>query len=223
LAEVARVLLIQYRRRSLVALALMVAQAFFYNAIFFTYALVLSRFYGVPDDRVALYIFPFALGNVLGPFLLGPLFDTVGRRRMIAATYVLSGLALALTAWAFVAGWLDARSQALCWSGVFFLASAAASSAYLTVSEIFPLEMRALAIAVFYAVGTGVGGVVAPVLLGLLIQTGSRLAVATGWGIGATMMLLAGALALAFGVDAERKSLEDVAGPMALRPPSNGA
>jgi len=223
LVEVARVLLIQYRRRSLVALGLMVAQAFFYNAIFFTYALVLSRFYGVPDDRVALYIFPFALGNVLGPFLLGPLFDSVGRRRMIATTYILSGLALALTGWAFVAGWLDARSQALCWSAVFFLASAAASSAYLTVSEVFPLEMRALAIAVFYAVGTGVGGVMAPILLGLLIQTGSRLAVATGWGIAAIMMLLAGALALAFGVDAERKSLEDVAGVMSLRPNNNGA
>jgi MFS family permease len=223
MAEVTRVLLVQYRRRSLVALALMVAQAFFYNAIFFTYALVLSRFYGVPDDRVALYIFPFALGNVLGPFLLGPLFDSVGRRRMIAATYILSGLALAFTGWAFVAGLLDARSQALCWSAVFFLASAAASSAYLTVSEVFPLEMRALAIAVFYAVGTGVGGVVAPVLLGLLIQTGSRLAVATGWGIGAIMMLLAGASALAFGVDAERKSLEDVAGPMSLRPHDNRA
>lgn len=216
LAEVARALLIEYRRRSLVALALMVAQAFFYNAIFFTYALVLSRFYGVPDDRVALYIFPFALGNVLGPFLLGPLFDSVGRRRMIAATYILSGLALALTGWAFVAGWLDARSQALCWSGVFFLASAAASSAYLTVSEVFPLEMRALAIAVFYAVGTGVGGVVAPILLGFLIQTGSRVAVASGWAIGAALMVVAGALSLAFGVDAERRSLEDIARPMGL-------
>jgi MFS family permease len=216
LAEVARALLIEYRRRSLVALALMVAQAFFYNAIFFTYALVLSRFYGVPDDRVALYIFPFALGNVLGPFLLGPLFDSVGRRRMIAATYILSGLALALTGWAFVAGWLDARSQALCWSGVFFLASAAASSAYLTVSEVFPLEMRALAIAVFYAVGTGIGGVLAPILLGFLIQTGSRVAVASGWAIGAALMVVAGALALAFGVDAERRSLEDIARPMGL-------
>jgi len=216
LGEVARVLLIQYRQRSLVALALMVAQAFFYNAIFFTYALVLSRFYGVPDNRVALYIFPFALGNVLGPFVLGPLFDSVGRRRMIAATYILSGLGLALTGWAFVDGWLDARSQALCWSAVFFLASAAASSAYLTVSEIFPLEMRALAIAVFYAVGTGVGGVVAPILLGLLIQSGSRPAVASGWILGALLMILAGGLALAFGVDAERRSLEEVAGPMGL-------
>jgi MFS family permease len=218
LAEVARVLLFDYRQRSLVALAMMVAQAFFYNAIFFTYALVLGRFYGVPDDRVALYLFPFALGNVLGPALLGPLFDSVGRRRMIAATYILSGLGLALTGWAFVEGWLDARSQALCWSGVFFLASAAASSAYLTVSEIFPLEMRALAIAVFYAIGTGIGGVVAPVLLGFLIQAGSRGGVAAGWGIGAVLMVVAGALVLAFGVDAERKSLEDIAGPMGLKP-----
>jgi MFS family permease len=212
------VLLFDYRQRSLVALAMMVAQAFFYNAIFFTYALVLGRFYGVPDDRVALYLFPFALGNVLGPALLGPLFDSVGRRRMIAATYILSGLGLALTGWAFVEGWLDARSQALCWSGVFFLASAAASSAYLTVSEIFPLEMRALAIAVFYAIGTGIGGVVAPVLLGFLIQAGSRGGVAAGWGIGAVLMVVAGALVLAFGVDAERKSLEDIAGPMGLKP-----
>jgi MFS family permease len=218
LAEVTRVLFIDYRQRSFVALALMVAQAFFYNAIFFTYALVLSRFYGVADDRVALYIFPFALGNVLGPVLLGPLFDSVGRRRMIAATYILSGLGLALTGWAFVEGLLDARTQVLCWSGIFFLASAAASSAYLTVSEVFPLEMRALAIAVFYAIGTGVGGVGAPVLLGVLIQTGRPGSVAVGWGIGSVLMMIAGALALGFGVDAERKPLEEVARPMGLGP-----
>lgn len=214
LSEVARVLFVVYRQRSLVALALMVAQAFFYNAIFFTYALVLGRFYDVPGDRVALYIFPFALGNVLGPILLGPLFDSVGRRRMIAATYVFSGVGLALTAWAFVAGWLDARTLTLCWSAVFFMASAAASSAYLTVSEVFPLEMRALAIALFYAIGTGVGGVLAPVLLGVLIQTGSRGSVAQGWSLGAVLMVAAGALALAFGVDAERMALEDVAPSM---------
>jgi MFS family permease len=218
LSEIARVLFVEYRQRSLVALALMVAQAFFYNAIFFTYALVLGRFYGVPGERVALYIFPFALGNVLGPMLLGPLFDSIGRRRMIGATYILSGAGLALTGWAFVAGSLDARSLTLCWSAVFFLASAAASSAYLTVSEIFPLEMRALAIAVFYAIGTGVGGVVAPVLLGVLIQTGSRSSVAQGWGLGAALMVGAGVLALALGVDAERKALEDIARPMGLAP-----
>src|ERR1700733_11555570 len=216
LAEVTRVLFIAYRQRSFVALALMVAQAFFYNAIFFTYALVLSRFYGVADDRVALYIFPFALGNVLGPVLLGPLFDSVGRRRMIAATYILSGLGLALTGWAFVEGLLDARTQVLCWSGIFFLASAAASSAYLTVSEVFPLEMRALAIAVFYAIGTGVGGALAPILLGVLIQTGSRGAVTIGWLIGAVLMVGVGSLSLVFGVNAERKALEDIASPLGV-------
>jgi MFS family permease len=209
--EVAQVLLHRLRRRSVVVLALMIAQAFFYNAIFFTYALVLTRFYGVPEGRVALYIFPFALGNVLGPLLLGPLFDRVGRRRMIALTYVLSGIGLALTGWAFLQGWLDARSQALCWSAVFFLASAAASSAYLTVSEVFPLEMRAIAISIFYAVGTGIGGFVAPLLFGALIETGSRGAVAVGYAIGAVLVIVAGLLALGLGVDAEGKPLEEVA------------
>lgn len=215
-AQVLRVLLHRYRRRSVVALSMMIAQAFFYNAIFFTYALVLTRFHGVPDVRVALYIFPFALGNVLGPLLLGPLFDTVGRRRMIALTYVLSGAGLVLTGWAFVQGWLDARSQALCWSAVFFLASAAASSAYLTVSEVFPLEMRGLAISIFYALGTGAGGFVAPALFGLLIQTGSREAVASGYLLGASLMAIAGLLAWRFGVDAERKPLEAVATPLGV-------
>ena len=212
--EVAHVLLRKYRRRSVVAMALMISQAFFYNAIFFTYALVLTRFHGVPEGRVALYIFPFALGNVLGPLLLGPLFDRIGRRRMIAFTYVLSGVGLALTGGAFMLGWLDALTQALCWSAVFFLASAAASSAYLTVSEVFPLEMRALAISIFYAVGTGAGGFAAPVLFGMLIETGSRGAVTVGYCIGAALVIVAGLLALRMGVDAERKSLEDVAPPL---------
>lgn len=213
--EVMRLLLRRFRRRSMITLALMVAQAFFYNAIFFTYALVLTRFYAVPEARVALYIFPFALGNALGPLLLGPLFDHIGRRRMIAATYVLSGIGLALTGWAFVEGWLDARGQALCWSAVFFLASAAASSAYLTASEVFPLEMRALAISVFYAVGTGTGGFIAPVLLGALIESGSREAVAAGYGFGALLVIVAGLLALRFGIDAERRPLEHIAPPLA--------
>jgi MFS family permease len=212
--EVAHVLLRKYRRRSVVAMALMISQAFFYNAIFFTYALVLTRFHRVPEGRVALYIFPFALGNVLGPLLLGPLFDRIGRRRMIAFTYVLSGVGLALTGGAFMLGWLDALTQALCWSAVFFLASAAASSAYLTVSEVFPLEMRALAISIFYAVGTGAGGFAAPVLFGMLIETGSRAAVTVGYCIGAALVIVAGLLALRMGVDAERKSLEDVAPPL---------
>ena len=214
LRQVADVLLHRYRRRSVVALALMVSQAFFYNAIFFTYALVLTRFHGVPAGRVALYIFPFALGNVLGPLLLGPLFDRVGRRKMIALTYVLSGVGLALTGVAFMLGWLDALTQALCWSAVFFLASAAASSAYLTVSEVFPLEMRALAISLFYAVGTGAGGFAAPFLFGLLIDTGSRGAVSVGYAIGAVLVIAAGLIALRWGVDAERRSLEDISPPM---------
>jgi len=214
LREVANVLMERYRQRSIVAMALMISQAFFYNAIFFTYALVLTRFHGVADNRVALYIFPFALGNVLGPLLLGPLFDRIGRRKMIAATYVLSGVGLALTGAAFLAGWLDALSQALCWSAVFFMASAAASSAYLTVSEVFPLEMRAIAISIFYAVGTGAGGFAAPWLFGALIETGSRGAVTVGYAIGAVLVVVAGLMALRWGVDAERRSLEDIAPPL---------
>ncbi|MDB6000536.1 MAG: transporter [Rhizobacter sp.] len=204
-------LLHRYRRRSVVALALMVSQAFFYNAIFFTYALVLTRFHGVAENRVALYIFPFALGNVLGPLLLGPLFDRLGRRRMIGATYVLAGIGLALTGAAFMAGMLDALGQALCWSVVFFFASAAASSAYLTVSEVFPLEMRGFAIALFYAVGTGAGGFIAPVLFGWLVGTGSPAAVTAGYALGAALVVIAGVLAWRYGVDAERKPLEEVA------------
>ncbi|WP_295853436.1 MFS transporter [uncultured Xylophilus sp.] len=211
LRAVAGVLLHRMRRRSAVALALMVSQAFFYNAIFFTYALVLTRFYGVPESRVALYIFPFALGNVLGPLLLGPLFDSWGRRRMIGLTYGLSGVALAATGAAFLGGGLDARGQALAWSAVFFLASAAASSAYLTVSEVFPLEMRALAISLFYAVGTGAGGFAAPWIFGALIESGSRGAVAAGYGVGAAMVIAAGIVAWRYGVDAERRSLEEIA------------
>ncbi len=212
--QVAEVLLHRYRSRSVVAMALMISQAFFYNAIFFTYALVLTRFYAVPAEKVALYIFPFALGNVLGPLVFGPLFDRIGRRRMIGLTYTLSGVGLAITGALFMAGWLNAVGQALCWSAVFFLASAAASSAYLTVSEVFPLEMRALAISLFYAVGTGAGGFAAPLLFGALIETGSRGAVAAGYAVGAVLVIAAGLIAWRFGVDAERRSLEDIAPPL---------
>jgi MFS family permease len=214
LREVAHVLLRRYRARSAVVLALMISQAFFYNAIFFTYALVLTRFHHVNDAQVGLYIVPFAIGNVLGPLLLGPLFDRVGRRVMIAATYALSGVALALTGWGFVAGVLDATTQTLAWSAVFFLASAAASSAYLTVSEVFPLEMRALAISIFYAVGTGVGGFAAPALFGALIETGSRGNVFIGYLIGAVLVIAAAAVAWRWAVNAERKPLEQVAPPL---------
>ncbi|WP_156414370.1 MFS transporter [Bordetella sp. N] len=214
LADIVRVLLRKYPRRSVVCLALMVSQAFFYNAILFTYALALTRYMNVSDDRVALYIFPFALGNVLGPLILGPLFDRVGRRRMIALTYAGSGIALAVTAWVFMHGWLGADGLALCWSAVFFLASAAASSAYLTVSEVFPLETRALAISIFYAVGTGVGGVIGPALFGHLIESGNRADLAGGYVAAAVLVMVAGWIALRHGVDAERKPLEEIATPL---------
>src|SRR5438093_7938139 len=136
----------EHRRRSFLGFVLMSTQAFFYNAIFFTYALVLMRFYGVAEQNVGGYLLPFALGNVLGPLLLGHLFDTIGRKQMITVTYGLAGILLALTGWIFHAGLLTAQTQTIAWTIIFFIASAAASSAYLTVSVIFPLEIRALAI-----------------------------------------------------------------------------
>ncbi|MEO8006633.1 MAG: MFS transporter, partial [Betaproteobacteria bacterium] len=196
---------------------------FFYNAIFFTYALVLTRFHGVADSAVGRYIFPFAVANFVGPLVLGPLFDRVGRRRMIAATYALSGVGLLLTGYGFMQGWLDAATQTVCWSAVFFVASAAASSAYLSASESFPLEMRALAISVFYAVGTGAGGFMAPALFGMLIETGSRAAVFAGYAFGALLVLVAAAIVLRFGLDAERKSLEEIAPPLSAGNPAQDA
>ena len=152
----------------------MIAQAFFYNAIFFTFALVLTDFYGIAADQVGWYILPFAAGNFLGPLLLGRLFDTLGRRTMITFTYGVSGVLLALSGYLFSIGVLSAQTQTIAWMVIFFFASPAASAAYLTVSETFPLEVRALAIALFYAVGTGIGGVAGPALFGALIDTGSR-------------------------------------------------
>ena len=216
LVEVARALFETYRQRTLVGLCLMTAQAFFYNAIFFTYALVLTDFYHTPADRVGWYILPFAAGNVLGPILLGRLFDTVGRKPMIAATYALSGILLAVTADLFSRDLLSAQSLTIAWMAVFFFASAAASSAYLTVSEIFPLEIRALAIAFFYAIGTGVGGIAGPLVFGVLINTGSRGAVAIGYVAGAALMIGAAMVQALWGVAAERKPLEQVARPLAF-------
>jgi MFS family permease len=195
-------------------LTLMTAQAFCYNAIFFTYALVLGRFYGVPSGEVGLYLLPFALGNFAGPLVLGPLFDTWGRRPMIAGTYAVSGALLAITAWLFVHGVLDARTQTIAWTLVFFFASAAASSAYLTVSECFPVEVRALSIALFYALGTGIGGVGAPWLFGALIGTGEPAAIAGGYALGAVLMLVAAIVAAWLGVRAESRPLESVARPL---------
>lgn len=207
----------EHRRRSFLGFVLMLTQAFFYNAIFFTYSLVLMRFYGVPAQSVGGYLLPFAVGNVLGPIVLGHLFDTVGRRKMIAATYGISGLLLAATGWLFHAGLLTARTQTICWMIIFFVASAAASSAYLTVSEIFPLEIRALAIAIFYAFGTLAGGVGAPILFGWIIGTGSRTALLAGYLVGAALMIIGAIVEAWLGVDAERKSLEHVATPLSCK------
>lgn len=214
LAEVFRTLFVVHRPRALVGLALMVSQAFFYNAIFFTYALILTDFYQVPAQAIGWFILPFAAGNFLGPLILGRLFDTVGRRPMIAATYALSGLLLTGTGWLFWRDALTATQLTACWSVVFFFASAAASSAYLTVSETFPVEMRALAIAAFYAVGTGAGGVAGPWLFGALIDTGSRGSVFAGYLFGAALMLGAALVAALFAVRAERQPLEAIAKPL---------
>jgi len=214
MADVAGTLFRVYPKRTLLGLVLMATQAFFYNAIFFTYALVLGRFYGVSDADVGLYLLPFAAGNFLGPLLLGRLFDTVGRRPMIVITYAMSGLLLFATAWMFVHGMLDARTQTIAWSVVFFFASAAASSAYLTVSESFPLELRALAIALFYAFGTALGGVAGPWLFGTLVGTGERGSIGWGYALGACLMFVGALAAWLLGIAAERRSLEDIAAPL---------
>ncbi len=209
-ATIGRVLFRRHRRRAILGLSLMIAQAFAYNAVFFTYGLVLGKFYGVPADRIGLYLLPFALGNLAGPLLLGHLFDSVGRRWMIALTYAASGLLLLGTGWAFAAGLLTAETQTVLWCLVFFFASPAASAAYLTVSELFPVAMRGLAIALFYAVGTAAGGLLAPALFGALIASGSRVQVSLGDALGAGLMLAAAAVAAFLGVPAERRSLEEL-------------
>lgn len=216
LGEVARTLFTTYRTRSMVGLVLMGAQAFFYNAIFFTFALVLTDFFGIPANHVGWYILPFAAGNFLGPLLLGRLFDTLGRRTMITFTYGVSGLLLALSGYLFSIGVLTAQTQTIAWMVIFFFASPAASAAYLTVSETFPLEVRALAIALFYAIGTGIGGVAGPVLFGALIDTGSRNSVFAGYLFGSALMIVAAAVAWRYAIAAERKSLETVARPLAF-------
>ncbi len=209
-----RVLLKDYRQRTVVGVVLMAGQAFCYNAVFFTYGLVLTEFYHVPGNSVGWYIVPFAFGNLLGPIVLGRLFDTIGRRRMIGGTYGLSGILLALAGWAFQSGLLGPVGQTAAWTAIFFFASAAASSAYLTVGETFPLEVRAIAIAVFYAFGTAVGGVAGPAIFGALIQTGSRTELLLGYLLGAALMLLAAVVAWLWGTDAERRPLEEVAPPL---------
>ena len=215
LSEVLGAMFGQSRRQTGVGLALMIAQAFFYNALFFTYALVLERFYQVPGDHVGWYLLPFALGSFLGPLCLGRLFDTVGRRPMIAATYGISAVLLGGAGYLFQIGVFGPVGQTAVWMVVFFFASAAASAAYLTVAETFPLEIRALAIAAFYAIGTGVGGVSGPLLFGTLVESGSRDAVFGGYLLGAALMAIAAIVGGVWGTAAEGRSLEDVSKPLA--------
>ena len=206
--------MLSYPRRTFVGLMLMGSQAFCYNAIFFTYSLILSKFYDVPPAGVGWFLLPFALGNLLGPWLLGHLFDTIGRRIMIGATYAISAVLLAVIGWLFAKGLLDPVTQTAGWTVIFFFASAAASAAYLTVGEAFPLEIRAVAISLFYAFGTGIGGVAAPALFGALIASGSRGGIFIGYLIGAGAMLAAAITEALLGLDAEGRPLEEVAAPL---------
>jgi MFS family permease len=210
----ARTLFARYPKRAILGASLMITQSFLYNAIFFTYALVLTKIYGVNSTDTAYYFIFFALGNLIGPLVLGHLFDTVGRRRMIAGTYLLSGALLAISAVLFNAGVLNAVTQTVCWCVVFFFASAGASAAYLTVSEIFPVEVRAKAIAVFFAIAQTFGAI-GPWLYGILIGTGQdHFRLFIGYLIGAGVMVAGGLVAAFLGVAAEGKSLEDVASPL---------
>nr|WP_245214545.1 MFS transporter [Pararoseomonas indoligenes] len=214
LGEVARTMFRTYPERATLGVVLMACQAFCYNAVFFTYALVLTRFYGIESQHIGWYMLPFALGNLMGPLLLGHFFDTVGRRVMITGTYALAGLLMAATGFAFAQGWLSAWEQTLAWTVIFFFASAAASAAYLTVGESFPLEMRAMGIALFYAFGTLVGGVVGPALFGWLIEGGQRVDIMWGYLLGAALMLVAAGTEWKLGFAAEGRSLEEVARPL---------
>jgi MFS family permease len=202
------------RRRSFLGLVLMVGQAFFFNAVFFTFGLMTKKFFNMPDAQLPLQLLPFAVGSFLGPMLLGPLFDKLGRKKMITATYGIAGVLLTVVACLFSRGTLDLTAIKVCFTVIFFVASSAASAAYLTVSEIFPLEIRAFAIAIFYAIGTLAGGVGAPLLFGWLIESGSKVQVGAGYLVGATLMI-AGAVCEHFiGVEAAGKSLESVSKPL---------
>ncbi len=217
LSEIWEAMIHRHPKRSVLSFALMVSQAFFYNAVLFTYGLVLLRYYGVAAEKLGLYLVPLALGNFIGPLTIGRLFDTVGRKKMISLTYISSGVLLAITAWLFKMGVLTSTTQAICWSVIFFVASSAASAAYLTVSEVFPLEIRAVAISIFYAFGTLAGGVAGPAIYGYIVGTGSRSLLFWGYIAGAVIMIVGGLFEVALGVNAEGKSLEDVAQPLSCQ------
>jgi MFS family permease len=209
-----RVLFVDYPKRTVLNITLMGTQAFCYNAIFFTYALILTRFYDVAPEKVGWFIFPFAIGNFMGPLLLGRLFDSVGRKIMISATYGLAGLLMILTGHLFAQGMLTAAEQTIAWTVIFFFASAGASAAYLTVGESFPLETRAVMISLFYAMGTAAGGIAGPALFGYLIAAGARSEIFVGYLVGGVLMVFAAAIEAVLGIAAERRPLEDVAPPL---------
>ena len=206
----------RYGRRTVLGLTMMVTQSFLYNAIFFTYALVLTNFYDIDKASTSIYFLPFAAGNLLGPLLLGHLFDTVGRRKMIFLTYTVAGVVLLVSAWLFATGALNATTHTIFWCVSFFFASAGASAAYLTVSEIFPLEVRGQAISYFFVIAQ-CAGAIAPVLYGALIGEGKdRMPLTWGYVAGAVIMIVGGIVAMVIGIDAERKSLEDIADPLSM-------
>ncbi len=214
LAEIFKNMAGENRMRSVLGLVLMVAQAFFFNAVFFSYGLVVKKFFHVSDKELPLHLLPFAIASFLGPVTLGKLFDKVGRKPMITISYGAAGLLLAVVLFLFGGGTIEAKGMGICFSVIFFIASSAASAAYLTVSEIFPLEIRAFAIAIFYALGTLVGGAGAPLLFGFLIETGSKWAVAGGYALGAALMITGAVFEHFIGVEAAGQSLESVSKPL---------
>jgi MFS family permease len=204
----------QYPRRAILGASLMITQSFLYNAIFFTYALVLTQFYGVSATRVPLYGLAFSVGNLIGPLVLAPLFDTIGRKKMISGTYLISGALLAVSGWLFYNEDLTANSQTFVWIVIFFFASAGASAAYLTVSETWPIEIRAEAIAVFFAIAQ-IAGAFGPLFYGWLIGDGqSRTGLFIGYLVGAGIMIFGGIVEIVLGINAEGKSLEDITKPL---------
>ena len=217
ISEIARVAFREYPRRSMLCLALFVGQAFLYNAVTFNQGTLLGKFFGVDSGDVPYFVAVYALASLAGPLLFGRMFDVVGRKRMIAGTYLASAVLMTLTAALFASGTLSAWGFTGMIVATFLFATAGASSAYLTASEIFPLETRALAIAFFYAIGTAAGGIVGPLLFGELISTGSMELTAIGFYIGAAAMALGGVAEILFGVNAEQKSLEDIAAPLTAR------
>ncbi len=212
-----------YPRRTVLGLVLMTAQAFLYNAVLFTYGLILSNYFGVPGTNVGYYLAVFAIGNLMGPLLLGRLFDRVGRRPMISGCYLVAGALMAFSGYLFYLDLLDATTLTAIWTVMFFFASSAASAAYLTVSEVFPMEIRAMAIALFYAIGTALGGITGPIIFGQLIGTGDRTDLLFGYGIAAALMIVAAIVELILGVRAEQRSLEDIATPLTAIQRETGA